>query len=81
MAKKELSEEEKIDKQILDLLIKNKGLKSAQDISNTLNQMYGKIVQRLLDEEFEEFMEYDKGSHTKEKGTNRRNGNTSKGKK
>ena len=26
-------------------------------------------------------MEYDKGSHTKEKGTNRRNGNTSKGKK
>lgn len=39
MAKKELSEEEKIDKQILDLLIKNKGLKSAQDISNTLKCM------------------------------------------
>ncbi len=81
MAKKELSEEEKVDNQILDLLIKNKGLKSAQDISNTLNKMYGKIVQRLLDEEFNEFMEYDKGSHTEKKDKNRRNGSSSKGKK
>ena len=56
--KKELNEEEKIDNEILDLLMK-KGIKSANDISNTLNQMYGKVVQRLLDEEFNEFMEYD----------------------
>lgn len=81
MNKKELSEEEKIDNQILDLLMKNKGLKTAHDISKTLNQMYGKIVQRLIDEEFNEFMEYEKGSHEEKKNANRRNGSTSKGKK
>ena len=80
MSKKELTEEEKIDNQILDLLMK-KGIKTAPEISNALNSMYGKIVQKLLDTEFDEFMEYEKGSHTKEKGSNRRNGSTSKGKK
>ena len=50
MSKKEISEEEKIDNQILELLMK-KGIKSAHDISSTLNQMYGKVVQKLLDEE------------------------------
>lgn len=78
--KKELSEEEKIDNQILELLMK-KGIKTAPDISNTLNQMYGKVVQRLMDEEFNEFMEYEKGSHKNKKDENRRNGSTSKGKK
>ena len=80
MSKKELSEEEKIDNQILDLLMK-KGIKSAPDISNTLNKMYGKVVQRLLDQEFNEFMEYEKGSHNSKKDANRRNGSTSKSKK
>lgn len=80
MSKKELSEEEKIDNEILELLIK-KGIKTAPEISNTLNQMYGKIVQRLLDEEFNEFMEYEKGTHGDKKDLNRRNGSTSKGKK
>ena len=80
MAKKEITEEEKIDKQILDLLMK-KGIKTAPEISKTLNQMYGKVVQRLLDEEFNEFMEYEKGSHENKKDNNRRNGATSKGKK
>lgn len=80
MAKKELSKEEIIDNQILDLLMQ-KGIKTAPEISNALNQMYGKVVQRLLDEEFNEFMDYDKGSHSSKKDANRRNGTTSKGKK
>ena len=80
MAKKEITEEEKIDNQILDLLMK-KGIKTAPEISKALNQMYGKVVQRLLDEEFNEFMEYEKGSHVNKKDNNRRNGSTSKGKK
>ena len=80
MAKKELSKEEKIDNQILDLLMQ-KGIKTAPEISKALNQMYGKVVQRLLDEEFNEFMEYEKGSHESKTTTNRRNGVTSKGKK
>ena len=78
--KKELTEEDKIDGQILDLLMK-KGIKTASGISNALNQMYGKVVQRLLDEEFNEFMEYEKGSHQEKKDENRRNGSTNKGKK
>ena len=80
MAKKELSEEEKIDNEILDLLMK-KGIKTAPEISKTLNQMYGKVVQRLLDEEFNEFMEYEKGSHVEKSNSNRRNGSTSKSKR
>lgn len=81
MSKKELTEEEKIDNQILELIMKKKGVKTAQDVSKTLNSMYGKVIQRLLDAEFDEFMEYEKGSHEKKKTTNRRNGSTSKGKK
>ena len=78
--KKEMTENEKIDNQIVELLMK-KGIKSAQDISNILNGMYGKVVQRLLDEEFNAFMEYNKGSHISKENENRRNGYTSKGKK
>ncbi|MBR2588097.1 MAG: transposase, partial [Bacilli bacterium] len=78
--KKELTEEEKIDNQILDLLIQ-KGIRTAPEISKTLNEMYGKIVQRLLNVEFDEFMEYEKGSHEDKKDGNRRNGVSSKGKK
>lgn len=80
MSKKGISEEEKIDNEILELLMK-KGIKTAPEISKTLNEMYGKVVQRLLDEEFNEFMEYEKGSHSDKKDKNRRNGTTSKGKK
>lgn len=79
--KKELTEEEQIDNQILELIMKKKGVKTAQDVSKTLNSMYGKVIQRLLDAEFDEFMEYEKGSHLDKKDTNRRNGSTSKGKK
>lgn len=77
----ELSEEEKIDNEILELIIKKKGVKSAHDVSETLNKMYGKVIQKLLDIEFDEFMEYEKGSHSEKKDENRRNGSTSKGKK
>ena len=79
--KKELTEEEQIDNQILELIMKKKGVKTAQDVSKTLNSMYGKVIQRLLGAEFDEFMEYEKGSHVDKKDTNRRNGSTSKGKK
>ena len=79
--KKELSEEEKIDNQIVDLLMKKGVGKSASSVSQTLNKMYGKVIQRLLDTEFNEFMGYDKGSHEEKADNNRRNENTSKGKK
>lgn len=78
--KKELTQEEKDDNLIVELLIK-KGLKSAEDITNTFNNMYGKIVQKLIDAEFNEFLGYEKGSHEEKITENRRNGSTSKGKK
>ena len=81
MAKnKELTEDEKLDNQIIGLLLK-KGISTGAEISKTFNEMYGKIVQRLLDIEFDEFMEYEKGSHEKKKDENRRNGVSSQGKK
>lgn len=82
MAKKrELSEEEKIDNQIIELLMKKGVGRSAASVSAALNSMYGKVIQRLLDTEFDEFMGYNKGSHEEKNATNRRNGSTSKGKK
>lgn len=79
--KKELSEEEKIDNQIVDLLMKKGVGRSAASVSATLNSMYGKVIQRLLDTEFNEYMGYDKNSHEDKVNSNRRNGSTSKGKK
>lgn len=79
--KKELSEEEKIDNQIIDLLMKKGVGRSAASVSATLNSMYGKVIQRLLDTEFDEYMGYDKNSHEDKVTSNRRNGSTSKGKK
>lgn len=79
--KKELNEEEKIDEQIAELLMKKVGNKpSAQEVGAIINKMYGKVIQRLLDAEFDEFMGYDKNSHEEKDTTNRRNGTTTKGK-
>lgn len=79
--KKELTEEEKIDEQIVDLLMKKGVGLTATSVSKVLNEMYGKVIQRLLDTEFDEFMGYDKNSHEEKESKNRRNGVTSKGKK
>lgn len=79
--KKELSEEEEIDNQIVDLLMKKGVGRSAASVSAALNSMYGKVIQRLLDTEFNEYMGYDKNSHEDKVNSNRRNGSTSKGKK
>ena len=79
--KKELSEEEKIDNQIVELLMKKGVGRSAASVSAALNSMYGKVIQRLLDTEFDEYMGYDKNSHEDKVNSNRRNGSTSKGKK
>ena len=47
--KKELSEEEKIDEQIVELLMKKTGHRpSAQEVGSIINKMYGKVIQRLL---------------------------------
>lgn len=69
------------NKEIVDLIMKNNELKTGGDISAVFTQMYGEIVQALLDKEMDIHLGYDKNSH-EEKGTgNRRNGVTSKSKK
>ena len=80
MTKKVLSEEEIIDNQIIDLLMKKNKMTTASDVSRTINGMYGKLIQRLMDEEFDIFMGYDKNSHCEKEDENRRNGSSSKSK-
>lgn len=82
MAKKvELTEEEKIDEQIVELIVKKTGHRpSAQEVGSIINKMYGKVIQKLLDVEFDEFMGYKKNSHEEKASSNRRNGKTTKGK-
>ena len=53
--KKELTQEEKEDNLIVDILLK-RGMKSALDVTNTLKRMQQKVIQGLLDAEFNEFM-------------------------
>lgn len=68
------------NKELIDLLIKNNGLKTCQDISQMFNSMYGEIVQTLLDAEMDEFLGYEKNAHVDKNSPNRRNGVTSKNK-
>lgn len=69
------------NKEIIDLMIKNNSLKTCQDISQMFNNMFGDIVQTLLDTEMDEFLGYDKNSHDDKLTGNRRNGTTSKNKR
>lgn len=67
--------------QIVNLILSNNELKSGKDVSNIFNELRGKVIQRLLDAEMEEFLGYDKSKHGEKESKNRRNGYTSKAKK
>ena len=67
--------------QIVNLILSNNNMKSGKDVSNVFNELRGKVIQKLLDAEMEEFLGYDKNSHEDKKTKNRRNGYTSKSKK
>ena len=67
--------------QIVNLILSNNELKSGKDVSNIFNELRGKVIQRLLDAEMEEFLGYDKSKHGEKENKNRRNGYTSKAKK
>lgn len=71
------------NQEIIDLIMKKQKEKlvTGKDVSNFMGDLYGDIVQALLEGEMEDFLGYDKGTH-EEKGTeNRRNGYSSKDKK
>ena len=70
------------DQEIVDLIMKKrKELKSGKDVSSLFSELYGQVIQALLEGEMEEFIGYEKGTHEDKKTVNRRNGYSSKGKK
>ena len=46
--------------QIVNLILSNNELKSGKDVSNIFNELRGKVIQRLLDAEMEEFLQNNK---------------------
>ena len=64
-------------KEILQLLQENYEIKSAQDLSSALKDMFKGALQEMMNAEFDTSMGYSKYDKTKEK-TNYRNGTTTK---
>lgn len=71
------------NQEIIDMIMnkQKEKLVTGKDVSNFMEDLYGDLIQALLEGEMEAFLGYEKGTHD-EKGTeNRRNGYSSKGKK
>ena len=68
---------------IIDLIMKKKkeNLITGRDVSGFFKDLYGDLVQALLEGEMEDFIGYEKGKHNSKENENRRNGYSSKGKK
>ena len=67
--------------QIVNMILSSNSMKTGKDVSEVFNSLRGKVIQRLLDAEMDEFLGYNKGSHSEKTNSNRRNGSTSKAKK
>ena len=71
------------NQEIIDLIMKKQqeNLITGKDVSNFFKELYGDLVQALLEGEMEDFIGYQKGKHDKKENANRRNGYSSRGKK
>ena len=71
------------NKEIIDLIMESKKeeLVTGRDVSHFFDDLYGDLIQALLEGEMDDFLGYDKGSHRDKENNNRRNGYSSKGKK
>ena len=67
--------------QIVNMILSSNSIKTGKDVSEVFNNLRGKVIQKLLDAEMDEFLGYTKGSHDEKNNSNRRNGTTSKAKK
>lgn len=67
--------------QIVNMILSSNSMKTGKDVSEVFNNLRGKVIQRLLDAEMDDFLGYNKGSHDEKSNSNRRNGSTSKAKK
>jgi putative transposase len=78
--KKIEQEENEVEEKIIEMLLEKAkaGETTYADLNKILNGLRGKMIQKLLNLEFEEHMKYKKGSHEEKKTSNRRNGISSK---
>lgn len=71
------------NQEIIDLIMNKQKdkLVTGKDVSNFFGDLYGDLIQALLEGEMEAFLGYEKGTHETKEDENRRNGYSSKGKK
>ena len=71
------------NQEIIDLIMNKQKDKliTGKDVSDFLGDLYGDLIQALLEGEMEAFLGYEKGNHEEKEDENRRNGYSSKGKK
>lgn len=71
------------NQEIIDLIMEKQKdkLVTGKDVSNFMEDLYGDIIQAMLEGEMEAFLGYEKGKHDNKEDENRRNGYSSKGKK
>ena len=71
------------NQEIIDLIMEKQKdkLVTGKDVSNFMEDLYGDIIQAMLEGEMEAFLGYEKGKHDDKEDENRRNGYSSKGKK
>lgn len=60
--------------EITKKLLEDDRLTTMGDVNEALEELRKKMIQKLLDKEFENHMKYEKGSHIEKTTTNRRNG-------
>lgn len=74
---------ERRNKEIVDFIMKQRKeeLITGRDVSHFFEDLYGDLIQALLEGEMDDFIGYEKGTHEEKKTTNRRNGYSSKNRK
>ena len=68
-------------KEVIEMIMKSNEIKTGGDLSSVMTEMYGELVQAMLDKEMDIHLGYDKNSHGEKETANRRNGVTSRSKK
>jgi len=69
-----------VKNKIINQILENTKITTTKDINNVLDDLYGNIIQRLLETEMDNHLGYDKNSKEVKETNNRRNGYSSKNK-
>src|SRR5690554_6222859 len=69
-----------VKNKIINHILENTKITTTKDINNVLDDLYGNIIQRLLETEMDNHLGYDKNSKEVKETNNRRNGYSSKNK-